>query len=102
MGGWRGGGADVGNHAVDEEQGARVVGGGGRGGVCVCGGGGLMLGIMLWTRYRVLWCWEGEEEVGGGVEGGGADVGNHAVDEEQGARVVGGGGRGGVCVWGGG
>ena len=35
------------------------------------GGGGLMLGIMLWTRYRVLWCWEGEEEVGGGVEGGG-------------------------------
>ena len=44
MGGWRGGGADVGNHAVDEEQGARVVGGGGRGGVCVCGGGGADVG----------------------------------------------------------
>ena len=41
-----GGGADVGNNAVDEVQGAVVLGRG-RGGCGGVEGGGLMLGIML-------------------------------------------------------
>ena len=40
--------ADVGNHAVDEEQGAGVL----EEGEEEVGGGGLMLAIMLWVRNR--------------------------------------------------